>query len=162
MSEERYSPEALDHWLRQWPLLESLAETPSSSLHCLTHDHQHRAGACPTLPSTGRGGGRRADPLAYADMRADIRQAVATLGGEGDLARRVVDLRIEGGRPLGGIARALKRDYPTVLEAYRYALISMAATLGWVPSAQWLARTNPESAKIDKVASAIGTDGETT
>ena len=72
-----YTPATIDRWLRDWPLLESLAERPRSSRHYLTWEHRHRRGACQDSPKVEQRGASAyfGDELSYADIKADIERA---------------------------------------------------------------------------------------
>ncbi len=71
-----YTPTRVDRWLRDWPLLESLAETPRSSRHYLTWEHRNRKGACQNDPKVEqRGTAYFGDELSYADIKADLERA---------------------------------------------------------------------------------------
>lgn len=122
-----YCIEAVDKWLRQWELLEALAESPRTSVHHLNFDHAGHSGPCSDGPR-GRGG-RRSDGLAFADLRADLASAVARLPA-GSLGRQVVEERIRAGGSLKAVARRLGRRCADVAEAYHAAIAVMSEALG--------------------------------
>lgn len=131
-----YSPEIVDRWLRQWDLLESLAESPRTSVHMLRFNHAEHQGPCSTGPRIG--GGRPSDGLAWAIVKADIEAAAKALPIE-SLERQVVLARIAGAGPLGHIATILRYRKATVCEAYQRAIVMMAEQLGWVDDGQAIA-----------------------
>ena len=123
-----YTPDRLDWWLRNWDLLDSLAESPVSSRHHLQTDHAHKDGPCIDPPKVGKvGKGQHADPLKYADVQADIERAHAGLA-MWSLPWNVVDHR-KRGHNLDAIAKALRIRYHDVTTGYRDALKTMSAFL---------------------------------
>lgn len=129
MSDTYYSPELIDRWLRQWPLLCSLAETPGTSRHHLDSDHR-KDGPCLDSVRSGSGG-RIPDTLSWADVRADIDRAYAQLA-IGSIERRVIWERMHEPARLSVIAARMGARYSVVLESYHRAVERMAATLGYV------------------------------
>lgn len=130
--DDYYSPELIDRWLRQWPLLCLLAETPATSRHHLDSDH-HKSGPCLDSVRTGSGG-RIPDRLSWADVRADIQHAYAQLQ-IGSLERRVIWERMTQPANMDTIARRIGCRYGVALESYRAATVKMSATLGYVAPA---------------------------
>ena len=134
--DDYYSPELIDRWLRQWPLLCSLAETPATSRHHLDSDH-HKAGPC--LEGIRHGsGGRIPDSLSWADVRADLDRAYAQLA-IGSVERRVIWERMHEPARLSVIAARMGARYSVVLDAYSSAIARMSATLGYVAAAEGVA-----------------------
>ena len=133
MSDDYYSPELIDRWLRQWPLLCSLAETPAASRHHLDSDH-HKSGPCLDSVRSGSGG-RVPDTLSWADVRADIQRAYAQLQ-VGSLERRVIWERMSQPAHMDVIARRIGARYSVVLDSYRGAIVKMSLTLGYVECAE--------------------------
>lgn len=127
--DDYYSPELIDRWLRQWPLLCSLAETTATSRHHLDSDH-HKAGPCLDSVRSGSGG-RIPDTLSWADVRADIQHAYAQLA-IGSLERRVVWERMTRGGNINLIAKRMTARQTIVREAYAVAVARMSASLGYV------------------------------
>lgn len=125
--EPYYTADRLDGWLRDWPLLVSLAETPRSSTHHLRPGHADHDGPCLDSPRSGRGGGLPRGGC-WADVVADIEVAILQLRPYG-LQWGVVDLRRRTGASLGEIARGMRVRKAVVCEAYRAALEAMAAHL---------------------------------
>jgi hypothetical protein len=127
--DQTYSPKVVDRWLRQWPLLDALVESPVTARHHLetfherTAPHMEEGKPCeepkgpPMHPST-----------AWAEFRADMVTAVRRLapGLEKDVVRLVLR-----GRSLSAAARELRRNKKTVLDAYQAATYRMAEGLGW-------------------------------
>lgn len=132
MSDDYYSPESIDRWLRQWPLLCSLAETPGTSRHHLDSEHA-KDGPCLDSVRSGSGG-RAPDSLGWADVRADIDRAYAQLA-IGSTERRVVWERMTRPASLDAIAKRIGSRYSVVLDSYHSAVAKMSVTLGYVPSA---------------------------
>ena len=127
---EYYTPQRIAYWLRNWPLLESLAETPHSSAHHLHHGDDDDRRPCMPAPHVSRTG-YAPDPLRYCDVLADLAGAIARLPN-GDLAWAVLGaLRASPGASLGEIANALRRRKDDVCRAKREAVASMARGLGW-------------------------------
>lgn len=124
-----YSPEIVDRWLRQWDLLNSLAESPRTSVHMLRFDHAEHQGPCNTGPRIH--GGRPSDGLAWAIVKADIEGAARQLEA-GSLERQVVLARIGGAGPLGHVATILRTRKADVCQAYQRATVLMAERLGWI------------------------------
>lgn len=125
-----YSPEFVARWLRDWDLLVSLAESPRTSVHHLRLGHADHDGPCSLGPRIR--GGRAADGLDWALVKADLEGAAARLT-PGSLERRVALARMGGGGTLSEISVILRTRKAVVLEAYRAAVGGMAALLGWVP-----------------------------
>lgn len=126
-----YTPDLVDYWLRNWPLLESLAETPASSAHLLSPECRHSDRAC----SNGRPVGikdirQHGDPMAYGDVKADLEQAAQQLPAY-SLEGQVISRRIASGDWVDRIAKQLRRDVVPVREAYRAGCKLMAMSLGW-------------------------------
>lgn len=130
-TDDYYSPEMIDRWLRQWPLLCSLAETPATSRHHLDSDH-HKSGPCLDSVRSGSGG-RIPDTLSWADVRADIQRAYAQLE-RGSIERRVVWERMTAGGNINMIAKRVGARQTIVRDAYASAVDRMAAYLGYVGS----------------------------
>lgn len=131
-----YSPDQVGFWVRNWALLESLAETPSSSRHLLTPECRNgEATSCSSHRPVGIRSvrGLHGDPLRYADIMGDLRAALHQLPFRG-LGYRAVAERMQGGRPMDELAQALGARYVDVLRAYKAAIASMAKWLGWVES----------------------------
>lgn len=76
----------------------------------------------------GRSSGRPADPLAGADVVADVESALAQLRPLG-LPYHVARERMRTGGSLGTIARALGVRKASALDAYSLAIASMSAFL---------------------------------
>ena len=131
VSDTYYSPELIDRWLRQWPLLCSLAETPVTSRHHLDSDH-HKSGPCLDSVRTGSGG-RIPDTLSLADVRADVQMAYAQLQ-IGSIERRVIWERMHRPASLDNIARRLGSRATVVRESYHSAVARMSAALGYTAS----------------------------
>lgn len=131
VSDTYYSPELIDRWLRQWPLLCSLAETPGTSRHHLDSDH-HKAGPCLDSVRSGSGG-RVPDTLSWADVRADLDRAYMQLA-VGSIERRVVWERMHRPASLDNIARRITARASIVRESYRSACVKMSLSLGYVPA----------------------------
>lgn len=131
-TDDYYSPEMIDRWLRQWPLLCSLAETPATSRHHLDSDH-HKSGPCLDSVRSGSGG-RIPDTLSWADVRADLHRAYAQLA-IGSIERQVVWERMTNGGTLRAIAARKTSRYSVVLDSYHSAVARMSATLGYVSTA---------------------------
>jgi len=133
-----YSPSRLDYWIRSWPLLESLAESPRTSRHHLQFDHANQPGPCMPAPKLrGSGKGFHGDSLDYADVRADIERAISLLPAY-SLESLVVCRRLtlverghEADHSLAAVAKSLGRRYDDVRGAYTAALRLMAEALGW-------------------------------
>lgn len=132
MSDDYYSPDNVDRWLRQWDLLCSLAETPATSRHHLDSDH-HKDGPCLDSVRSGSGG-RVPDLLSWADVRADLQRAYAQLA-IGSIERQVVWERMHRPANLDVIARRMGSRYSVVLDSYHSAVARMSATLGYVSTA---------------------------
>jgi hypothetical protein len=132
VSDDYYSPDAVDRWLRQWDLLCSLAETPATSRHHLDSDH-HKDGPCLDSIRSGSGG-RIPDTLSWADVRADLQRAYAQLA-IGSIERQVIWERMHRPANLDVIARRMGSRYSVVLESYHRAVERMSATLGHVSGA---------------------------
>lgn len=127
-----YTPDLVDHWLRNWPLLESLSETPASSAHLLSPECRGADKAC----SNGRPVGikdvrQHGDPMRYVDIKADLSHAAYHLHPS-SLERRVVAERIATGGKLRSIAKLCGARYDDVLKAYQAGCKLMAEDLGWV------------------------------
>lgn len=130
-TDDYYSPEMIDRWLRQWPLLCSLAETPATSRHHLDSDH-HKSGPCLDSVRSGSGG-RIPDTLSWADVRADIQRAYAQLA-IGSIERQVVWQRMTAGGNINMIAKRVGARQTIVRDAYASAVDRMAAYLGYAGS----------------------------
>ena len=130
-TDDYYSPEMIDRWLRQWPLLCSLAETPATSRHHLDSDH-HKDGPCLDSVRSGSGG-RIPDTLSWADVRADLQRAYAQLE-RGSTERRVVWERMTQPAALDTLARRIGARASIVRESYRVACVRMSLTLGYAPA----------------------------
>lgn len=81
-TESYYTPERIDRWVRDWLLLESLAETPRSSRHYLTLEHRYLRGrpCSEAVHPEQRVNSYHGDELSYADIQADIESAWNDLG----------------------------------------------------------------------------------
>jgi hypothetical protein len=132
VSDDYYSPERIDRWLRQWDLLCSLAETPNASRHHLDSDHR-KDGPCLDAVRTGSGG-RVPDALIWSDVRADIQRAYAQLQ-IGSHQRRVVWERMTRPASLDTIARRMGSRAQVVRESYHAAVAHMSGYLGYVSTA---------------------------
>lgn len=126
-----YTPDLVDHWLKNWPMLESLAETPSSSAHLLSPECRHSAKAC----SNGRPVGikdvrNHGDPMRYVDLLADLRGAAGQLPPH-SLESQVVARRMAECLPMIEIRARLGVDNNRLWAAYRAATKMMAKSLGW-------------------------------
>jgi hypothetical protein len=130
VSDDYYSPDAVDRWLRQWDLLCSLAETPATSRHHLDSDH-HKDGPCLDSIRSGSGG-RIPDALSWADVRADLQRAYAQLA-IGSIERQVVWERMHRPASLDNIALRMRSRASIVRESYRSACVRMSVYLGYVP-----------------------------
>ena len=128
-----YTPTSIDRWLREWPLLESLAETPRSSRHYLTWEHKHRRCACQDDPKVEqRGTGYFGDELSYADIKADLELAWIHLRGGQRWSPEflIVEQRMLG-KNIREIALVYQRSVATVHKRYWEAVEAMAWRLGW-------------------------------
>lgn len=126
-----YTPDQVDYWLRNWPLLLSLSETPASSSHLLSSECRAGDRAC----SNGRPVGIRdvrnhGDPMRYVDLLADLRAAAEQLPAH-SLESQVIARRIATGDWVDRIAKQLRTDQHRVRDAYRSACKLMAKSLGW-------------------------------
>lgn len=121
-----YTPARVKFWLRNWPLLESLAESMSTSVHHLDHTEGDDR---PCMPSPSRVQHGRGDAMAYVDVLADLRRAHASLRYL-SLEWTVVDYQQRFG-PLGmrELREMLHRDQHAVTDAYRAAVAEMAKYL---------------------------------
>lgn len=128
VSDTYYSPELIDRWLRQWPLLCSLAETPGTSRHHLDSDH-HKAGPCLDSVRSGSGG-RVPDTLSWADVRADLDRAYMQLA-VGSIERRVVYERLHHGGNINMIAKRIGARSQIIRDSYASAIVKMSMTLGY-------------------------------
>lgn len=131
-----YTPQLIDRWLREWELLCSLSESPSSSAHLLSPECRHSDKAC----SNGRPVGIKSvrnhgDPVRYCDLKADLEQAAGTLPPY-SLESQVVARRISSGAWIDRIAVELHTRQDNVRSAYRAACKMMAKSLGWVEVAR--------------------------
>lgn len=143
-----YSPHLIDYYLRNWLLVESLAETPSSSFHLLSPECRHSDKAC----SNGRPVGiksvrNHSDPFLYVDLLADLHGAASALppySMESQVVSRLIAGRLSKGASLEGalsdrihqIRGELAKRYGDVWDAYHSACRMMACSLGWVEQAQ--------------------------
>lgn len=126
-----YSPDRIDRWIREWDLLESLAETPRTSRHYLTWEHRARQGPCAEDPRFEQRGPRyHADPMSHADIKADIERAWTALRGRWSREYLVVEWRMKG-RTLREIDETYRLRHGSAGAIYRDALERMAETLGW-------------------------------
>lgn len=134
-----YAPRRIDAYLRQWPAVESGAETPASTRHYWSWEHRNEDGACETEQRLDQGTRYHGDPMSGADVRADLEAAIALLPAyslESLVVAQVVkaacgDWSVE--RRLSAVAKRLGRRYADVREAYAAALEMMAKSLGWEP-----------------------------
>lgn len=128
-----YSPQIVDRWLREFELLQSLAETPSSSAHLLGSECRHSDKACSNGKPVGIKSTRHVgDPMRYCDLLADIRGA-ADLLPPYSLESRVVARRISTGARMPEIRVQLGCNYTAMWRAYHAACTMMAKSLGWEP-----------------------------
>ena len=129
-----YTPARIDRWLREWPLLCSLAETPRSSRHYLTLEHQYLQGRpCPPERRLHqRGTGYHGDTLEYADVQSDLEKAWVSLkaGQRWSIEFLVVEHTMKG-RLLWEMAEAWGSSVLSVRVAYERAVRMMAQELGW-------------------------------
>lgn len=121
-----YTEARIRFWLKNWTLLETLAESMSTSAHHLDHEEGDDR---PCMPSPGRVQMSRGDPLAYADVLADLRRAHASLRYQ-SLEWTVVDYQIRFG-PLGkeALAKMVKRRRDDVTRAFDLAVVQMVRYL---------------------------------
>lgn len=127
-----YTPERIDRWLREWPLLQSLAETPRSSRHYLTHEHGTHKGPCTEdAHFEQRGNAYHGDDLDYADIQADIERAWIHLRGRWSIYFQVVEWRMRG-KTLAEIAEGFCIRKEVACQAYACAKAEMARHLGWM------------------------------
>lgn len=128
-----YSPEIVSFWVRNFELLQSLAETPRASTHLLSPECKQSAHAC----SDGRPVGikstrsHHADTHFYSDVLADIQQAAGALPAY-SLESQVVARRMAECLPMIEIRARLGVDHNRLWAAYRAATKMMARSLGWV------------------------------
>lgn len=127
-----YTPQLIDRWLREWELLCSLSESPSSSAHLLSPECRHSEKAC----SNGRPVGIKSvrnhgDPVRYCDIKADLEQAAEQLPPH-SLESQVVARRMAECLPMIEIRARLGVDHNRLWAAYRAATKMMARSLGWV------------------------------
>lgn len=126
-----YTPQVIDRWLREFELLETLAETPASSAHLLSAQCRHSEVGCSSGKPVGIKSTRsHGDPVRYVDLLADIRGAAELLPAH-SLESQVVARRISTGARLADVARLCGARYDDVLTAYRSACKMMAVSLGW-------------------------------
>lgn len=110
-----YTPERIDRILREWPRYESQAENCRS-----------------TLPDALRPAhGNRADPLVWADVRADVERAMVMSLRQWSLEWNTVD-HVRRGYSLNTVATTLRLRKADVLAAYERACLQMATYLGWI------------------------------
>ena len=112
-ADDPYTAEKLDEYIRRWDQLNWRAERMAGGVG---------------IVGGGRGA-RRTDPLATADLIADVERAAASLP-IGSLERLVVHARLASPGSLGQIARLLRTRKADVCEAYAAALDAMAHYLG--------------------------------
>lgn len=125
-----YTPERLDYWLRNWTLLEVLAETPGSARHQLSEEHRHYDRGCQTPPRISSGPRQHADELRWADVQADIERAHVALG-KATPEFKIVAIRMRyPGESLGVIAKRVRARYQTVRRVYQRAMVLMSQILG--------------------------------
>lgn len=128
-----YSPEIVDRWLREFEMLETLAQSPSTSAHLLSADCRHSEVGCSSGKPVGIKSTRHVgDPMRYCDLLADIRGA-ADLLPPYSLESRVVARRISTGARMPEIRAQLGCNYTAMWQAYRSACTMMAKSLGWEP-----------------------------
>lgn len=131
-----YSPQVVDRWLREWPMLEALAESPTRAAHLLSSECRHSDKACGSGKPVGIKSTRHAsDPMRYCDLLADIRGAAELLPAH-SLESQVVAKRISTGAWIDQIAAMLNVRADRVRSAYRSACKMMAQSLGWVDVAR--------------------------
>lgn len=127
-----YTPAMVDYWVRNFELLSSLAESPSTSAHLLSSECRQSDHACANGKPVGIKATRsHGDPTRYIDVLADI-QAAAQQLPPFSLESQVVASRIRTGGKLSIIARLCSVRYDDALSAYRRGVKAMAMTLGWV------------------------------
>lgn len=131
-----YTPQIVDRWLREFEMLETLAQSPSTSAHLLSADCRHSEVGCSSGKPVGIKSTRHVgDPMRYCDLLADIRGA-ADLLPPYSLESRVVARRISTGAWIDTIAKDLNTRADKVRDAYRSACRMMAKSLGWVEVAR--------------------------
>lgn len=126
-----YTPQVIDRWLREFELLETLAETPASSAHLLSSQCRHSEVGCSSGKPVGIKSTRsHGDPVRYVDLLADIRGAAQLLPAH-SLESQVVAQRMSTGLPMIEIRARLGVDNNRLWAAYRAACRMMALSLGW-------------------------------
>lgn len=143
-----YTPKVIDRWLREFELLESLAETPVTSAHLLSPQCRHSEVGC----SNGRPVGikdvrQHTDAMSYVDVISDLQAAAGALPAysiESQVVNRLVCGRLSSGTQLEGalsdrihqIRVELAKRYGDVWDGYHSACTMMARSLGWDGEAQ--------------------------
>lgn len=116
-----YQPDTIDRWLKNWPALVSLAETPRRPG---TH-------AVVTASRVYSSGAR----TSHADTVADLETAMLNVGekfGRQSAECQVLEYRLQG-HSLRAIAGALRVRTTTSDRHYWGAVRFMAESLGWKP-----------------------------
>lgn len=127
-----YTPQAIDRFIREWEMLSSLSESPSTSAHLLSGECRHSEKACGSGKPVGIKSTRNhGDPVRYCDIKADLEQALSLLPAH-SLESQVVARRISTGAWIDQIAAMLNVRADRVRSAYRSACKMMAQSLGWV------------------------------
>lgn len=128
-----YTPDQVDWFLKNWLLVESLAESPSTSVHLLSPECRHSDKACGSGKPVGIKSTRsHGDPVRYCDVKADLEQSAQLLPPY-SLESRVVARRISTGARMPEIRAQLGCNYTAMWQAYRSACRMMAKSLGWKP-----------------------------
>lgn len=131
-----YTPQVIDRWLREFELLETLAQSPATSAHLLSSQCRHSEVGCSSGKPVGIKSTRNhGDPVRYVDLLADIRGAVDALPPY-SLESQVVARRISTGAWIDQIAAMLNVRADRVRSAYRSACKMMAMSLGWEEQAE--------------------------
>lgn len=126
-----YTPQVIDRWLREFEMLETLAQSPATSAHLLSSQCRHSEVGCSSGKPVGIKSTRNhGDPVRYVDLLADIRGAAELLPAH-SLESQVVAKRISTGAWIDRIAVELRTDQHRVRSAYRAACKMMAQSLGW-------------------------------
>jgi hypothetical protein len=126
-----YDPARIDFILRNWATIRILAETPQSARGLLQPGETREA------PRLKRPRGYHGDPLAWADVVADIERAWGALRSEpmdhGSMVRWLIVGYRMGGTNLARIGQlpGLRLRTETVVAEYARAKDEMSATLGF-------------------------------
>jgi hypothetical protein len=124
-----YTEARIRYWLRNWLLLESLAETPSTSTHHFGHGEDDER-PCERAHGLSRNKGEHADPMRYADILADLRAAADQLPPYSLESAVVGQLIGHGPLSMRELRARMGRDMNAVVGAYRQAVAMMARSLG--------------------------------